>query len=492
MFENIMTEPIDMQKCMDNIIDNFYAGYAHLLACQVKDEGFTAPQYNAPAEIISICDIAINCLLNTFEQVVTELLTSFEDVKEFIHIYSSFSNPTKKKPIIFRHTCRYILSILPKLRLTSGKSSKSEEHNILELCKLIALTKLLHTFIQAKSLQVIEEATCLRIEIDSIIDIEYTKQNIIALNSKLEKSPRPIHKIFASEEGFKSLMTTLEDNSPTLKILLDYTSQLINKRADIFEVTREIVNCNNDPIIYGLTFTIDNVNFYETIHSPYNILHRPRFRPILQLNIDSKIHYFTTAWMIVEALDELSTNLIPYGELPKGWEKIHDLKQLCKNETRHAGRLFEDEVFKVINPKYHVKRNISGFHTVSLKKQVVPNTKRKVGEIDFILMDDIRKIIFVIDAKCTKTKFYFQSFTNDKSTFEEYSIKLNDKIEWISTHKNEVGKFFKVPNINDYTVEGLFVTNSLLYYNFFSKFPIIPLDKLIRYIETTDRMCVIP
>lgn len=287
-------------------------------------------------------------------------------------------------------------------------------------------------------------------------------------------------------------MSTLEDNSPILNTLLDYTTQFISKRGDIFEVAREIGKSDNDPIISGLTYTIENVNFHETVHSPYNIFHRTRFRPILQLNIDNEIRYFTTSWMMVETFDELSTNLIPYGELPKGWEKVHDLKQLCKDVTQQVGKLFEDVVFKVINPKYSVKRNISGFHNISLKKQVVPNTKRKVGEIDFILIDNIRKTIFVIDAKCTKTKFYFQSFTNDKSTFEEYSIKLSDKVEWIASHKIEVGKFFRMSNINEYTVEGLFVTNSLIYYNFFSIFPIIPLDKLIRYIETLDRMCVIP
>ncbi len=39
-----MERPVNMQKFMDDVIDNFYAGYAHLLACQIKDEGFTALQ----------------------------------------------------------------------------------------------------------------------------------------------------------------------------------------------------------------------------------------------------------------------------------------------------------------------------------------------------------------------------------------------------------------------------------------------------------------
>ncbi len=126
-----------------------------------------------------------------------------------------------------------------------------------------------------------------------------------------------------------------------------------------------------------------------------------------------------------------------------------------------------------------------------MKKQLVPNTKRKVGEIDFIVINPTRKIIFIIDAKCTKTKYYFQAFSNDKSTFEDYSIKLNDKVEWIKSHKKEVSKFFKIPNLEEYTVEGVFVTNSLIYYNFFSEYPIIPLDKILQYFTSSNRMCVL-
>lgn len=487
-----MDNTVDKERFMDDIIDNFYEGYSLLLARQIQDEGFPPNKYDIPENTISICDVAIKCIINTFEQVVTELLTSFDDAKEFIHIYSWFSNPNKKKPIIFRHTCRYILSILPKLQLSTASSEKSDEHNILELCKLIALTKLLHSFIQAKSLQLIENKSCMMIEVNLSINIEYTNENIIALNSSLENTSQLIHKTFASEDDFKTIIASVENNSPTFKTLMDYTSQLIDRRADIFEVTREILACNNDPIISGLTFATENVNLYEAVHSPYNTFYRTRFRPILQLNIDGESRYFTTAWLVIESMDELNTNLIPYGELPKGWEKIHDLKQLCKELTKKSGKSFEDEVFRLISPIYNVKRNISGFHNVSLKKQVVPNTNRTVGEIDFLLIDTIRKVIFVIEAKCTKTKFYFQSFNNDKSTFDNYSIKLKDKVQWVESHKNEVGKFFKVPNLGQYSVNGLFVTNSLIYYNFFSDIPIIPLDKLRLYIETSDRMCVIP
>ncbi len=93
-----MDNTVDKERFMDDIIDNFNEGYSLLLARQIQDEGFPPNKYDIPENTISICDVAIKCIINTFEQVVTELLTSFDDVKEFIHIYSWFSNPNKKKP----------------------------------------------------------------------------------------------------------------------------------------------------------------------------------------------------------------------------------------------------------------------------------------------------------------------------------------------------------------------------------------------------------
>lgn len=482
---------MNKQTFIDNLIDNYYAAYSKLLVFQLKEAGFSNRKYVVPTEIISICNISINCIINTFEAIVTNLLTSFKDVKEFIHIYSQFSNPTEKKQITFRQACRYIIYLLPKLKLSSKPTTNSKEYNMNELCKLITLSKLLQSFIQAKAIQVIESSSCVSISIDSFVIIEYTSERINTINKAVYNSCQPIHKNYSSEEKLNSLLSIIDKFSPAISTIFDYTSQLMNRRADIFEITREIQNCNNDPIVSGLLYSSENVNLSEAIHSPYNTFYRTRFRPFLQLNIDGKIHYYSTPWMIMEAFDEISTNLIPYGELPKDWEKVHELKLFCKTSKSELGKSFEDEVFKIINPRYKVNRNISGFHNISLKKESVPGTTRKVGEIDFILIDYKRKVVYVIDAKCTKTKFYFQTFNKDKSTFENYSVKLKDKVQWVSLHKSEVGKYFKMTNIEDYSVKGIFVTNSLIYYSFFSEFPIIPLDKLINFIEASDRMCVV-
>ena len=133
---------MNKQTFIDNLIDNYYAVYSKLLVFQLKEAGFSNRKYVDPTEIISICNISINCIINTFEAIVTNLLTSFNDVKEFIHIYSQFSNPTEKKQITFRQACRYIIYLLPKLKLSSKPTSNSNEYNMNELCKLITLSKL--------------------------------------------------------------------------------------------------------------------------------------------------------------------------------------------------------------------------------------------------------------------------------------------------------------------------------------------------------------
>lgn len=476
---------------MDDFIDDCFTAYSHLLVFQLKDNGYMSDKYVDKSQVIEICDLSIKCLINTFEAVVTNFITSFEDIKQFIHLYSFYQNPQQQKPKIFRQTCRYILSLIPKLNLTSKPSPKTDEYNIKELCKLIAITNLLQCFSQAKAIAQVEDSDVLSIKIGQFVMIEYFDEKIIALNESLSKSAQLIHKYYASEDDFSALMAILEKNSLTLTTIFDYVGQFVNDRADIFEVTREINNCNDDPIILGLTFSSENVNLLESIRNPYESFYRTRFRPILQCHIDGETRYFTTAWLFCEALDEISNNLIPYGEYPIEWRHVHEIKLFSKLSKEKLGKNFEDEVFKIISPSYIVKRNISGFHNISLKKQLAPNSNRKIGEIDFILIDQCNKIVYIIDAKCTKTKFYFQCFAKDKSTFDKYSVKLQDKVQWVANHKDEVGKYFKT-NLQEYSVLGFFVTNSLIYYHFFADFPIIPIDKVLDFIKSRDRLSVVP
>lgn len=456
--------------------------YSKLIVTKLRENNYLDTEYTNIPDITAICSITEHFLVNSFTQVVKGFIVSFEDVKEFIHLYSATQNPNLKKMLSFRQTCRYILYLLPSINLYSASSPKSDIDKMDELCKLIALNNLIQQINQAYGIQSLVDYPCLKISLDGYLLIDYTDSFIIGLNKELSNSCNLIHKNFLREDILPTLVTILDKKSQSLKRIFDYHADFVIRAADIFEVTNEALN-EKDSIVKGLLFDADNVNLLMAIDKPYDSQYRTRFRPLICLNIDGQKRVFTTSWLLHEAMDEICNNLLPYGKLPKEWKNVVELKDLSKKAQESNGVEFEKEVESVVKGHYLAKSDISGFNNISLKKEKVPNTNRKVGQIDLIVIDEERKIVYVIDAKCTKTKFFFQTFQSDKEYFEEYKIKLNDKINWISNHKDIVAKYFKLISLEDYSVEGFFVSNSLIYFGFFSTIPIIPLDKLIQFLK---------
>lgn len=459
--------------------------YSKLVVIKLREDNYLDTEYTNISDVRSICSIVEHFLVSSFTQVVKNFIISFEDVKEFIHLYSATPNPKLKKMLSFRQTCRYILYLLPSLNLYSAPSPKSDIDKMDELCRLIALNNLIQQVNQAYGIQSLVDYPCLKITLGGYILIDYTDSFIVGLNNELSSSYNLIHKNFLREDVLPNLISILDKKSPSLKRIFDYHADFFTSPADIYEVTNEALN-ENDSIVKGLLFDTDNVNLLMAINKPYDSQYRTRFRPLICLNIDGHKRVFTTSWLLHEAMDEICNNLLPYAKLPEEWRNVVELKDLSKKAQESNGVEFEREVESIVKNHYLVKSDISGFNNISLKKAKVPNTNRRVGQIDLIVIDEDRKIIYVIDAKCTKTKFFFQTFQSDKEYFEEYRIKLNDKIDWVRDHKDIVAKYFKLTSLEDYTVEGFFVSNSLIYFGFFSTIPIIPLDKLIQFLKEKD------
>lgn len=451
----------------------------------LSNNNFNAHSYTNREEVITILSIIEKYLISEFSSIVEDLVTSFEDVAAFMQLYSATPNPTSKKMQSIRQTCRYIFYLLPSLYLKSKPSPKTDAENMDEFCKLVTINYLIQELNQAYGIQSLIDTSCLEISLNGYYSLNYTDTTIQRLNEKLSKTTHLIHKEYFSEDLYNLLMKTLDESSIQVAHIFDFTQDFLHRQADVFEVTDEVLNID-DPIIRGLTFDNNNVNLLQAIEKPLNPQFRTRFRPLICMNIEGKKRAFTTSWMVTEALEEICTNLLPFGTLPSEWEKIIPLKKIALEAQALLGRQFENKVAECINEKYIAKNDISGFNHISLKREKVPNTNRTIGQIDVIAIDETRKIIYVIDAKCNKTKFFFQTFLSDKQAFQKYAVKLTDKVNWITNNKNVVAQFFKIENLDDFTVEGLFVSNSLIYFGFFSEIPIIPLDKLLVYLEKKD------
>ena len=97
----------------------------------------------------------------------------------------------------------------------------------------------------------------------------------------------------------------------------------------------------------------------------------------------------------------------------------------------------------------------------------------------------------MIDAKHIKTKYHLQSFVADYSKFigdKGYDEKLSFKVDWIQKHLYDVSREFEC-DCSGYSVQGLYVTETFVFYSITSEFPIIPVAWLGRYIETNDSLC---
>lgn len=477
-----------------NLIENRILEHSYFFSKSVvkvlRNNKFNGSKYNDRNDIIHILSIIEEYLVSSFVKTVEGFLVSFNDVVVFIQLYCANPNPTLKKMLSFRQTCRYIFYLLPSLNLTSNQSTKSDLENMDKLCKLIALNNLIQEVNQAFGIQSLLDYSCLEIRLIGYYSINYTDIFVNSLNKELSKSSGIIKREFNPDTVLTQVMHTLEDNSEMLKRILDYAQDLLFSPAAVFEVTNETLNIN-DHIVKGLMFNDENVNLQQAIAKPLNPQYRTRFRPLLCLKIDGVKRVFTTSCLIREAIDEICLNAFPYGTMPEEWENVPQLKELSLKIHKELTLQFEIEVAKRVQERYLAKSDISGFNHVSLKKQKVPNTNRTVGQIDVLAIDKESKIIYVIDAKCTKTKFFFQTFFNDKQAFLQYDVKLHDKVNWINSHKNVVAQFFKLPSLDDYNVVGIFVSNSLIYFGFFSNTPIIPLDKLFSYFDKKDIKAII-
>ena len=119
-----------MDTTFDVTIQYFYGYFANFIRRKLIDDNYVNGLYRDSNEILSISNKAIFWLSECFIVNTRQMLTTFEDVRYFLSLYSITSNPSKRKAISFRHTCRYILSILPSLDLTSSSDKPNKKQQI--------------------------------------------------------------------------------------------------------------------------------------------------------------------------------------------------------------------------------------------------------------------------------------------------------------------------------------------------------------------------
>ncbi|MFR9498095.1 MAG: hypothetical protein SNI05_06650 [Rikenellaceae bacterium] len=481
--------------------------------------------YVSDAIVANACAICINTLVSVFEDIIQNIVKSTSDVRFLMTAYSELKEMVNLDPRCnygLRKLCRHAIGELPKLELTHSSDINIDAIN---LSRLFCITELIEGFVQKMSIvAMITDAFQLELY-DNIFAITIIPHS---LYGKLQPK---INEISSRENIFRGSCYSEQQGVTELNHIEDLFEEdatsfldrhlgqdypmIINadeisesdfmgiisgniiclpNHCEIVEYTDIVTENKESQFLNGLIYMRGNINMLNSILKPYNKSTKMRFRPIIEIKVDGVLRYVTTRHITFEAIDQIISNLIPYGELPLEWEQNQKVKEFAKYQKQiHESQLM-DPAEEIIKRKELVcLRNKKSINGIDLDNVIVPDTDNKrVGEIDFIIIDHSKRIVYVNDCKYMKRQDNFAGFRNDKSKFfgeKGYNKKLSYKLWWVSNHLNEVAAELKCKiNISDYKVLGFFTTNSFVYYGLVSEYPIIHLSDLDRYLDTSKRL----
>jgi len=477
--------------------------------------------------IIDICDLCIDTLVRDFTNILDRYRNP-QDIFQFMLLYSKLATEKQRTDdtLTLMQMCRYVFMLIPQLNL-SFKTAPIIDIEKLELSDIFFITKMIDILSQQRAIQLMNEECVFKLERNECaFALTYMDGSLADAHNYLKHT---IHN--------KSLF---QKHCFTFKLLKDFRDELYNAFGDVTDELCEIV-CNTQPsdvclddisfgefkdiieghiperlqiiqviditqlvekypdsaFLQGLLFTHNNSDIKAAIEKPYDKDLRTRYRPLIEFSIDGNKKYYITPYMFHEAIEEICGNMLPLQVIPDEWTSNRIMRTFAKKLFQEHDKWLEELCCRVIAGKNLLyKRNIKALNNISLEKAVAYIetecfSNRHVGEIDFIVIDDLKHVVFVIDAKLIKTRYHLQSFAADKSKFAQeggYDEKLSFKVDWVKKHLYDVGLEFGCDCLG-YSVQGIFVTETFVYYCIMSEFPIIPIAWLNAYIETNDKLC---
>lgn len=238
----------------------------------------------------------------------------------------------------------------------------------------------------------------------------------------------------------------------------------------------------------GLTLTRDNkLTLEEAILKPYST-ERYMYRPILVYNIEGVERALVGENKISESLYVLATNAMSWNTIPKDWTRNKCMVKFMSKKGNEHDKILEDKVEEILlKHKFRFCRNIKSFKRPNQHNLNIDN--HLAGEIDFIIVDENTKKIFVVDSKYNKSRYEAVGYRTDYSNFlKSYESQLERKINWISANKTMLQEHLKIIygiseyNITDYSVEGLFFINTPTFYMFNGVYKAITISKLEQFL----------
>lgn len=254
--------------------------------------------------------------------------------------------------------------------------------------------------------------------------------------------------------------------------------------ATQFGISMEDATC----FYNGLTLSRSNkMSLEDLIYKPYN-MNRYMFRPILVYKIDGEDRALIGKEKFAESIFIMSTNAIHWNALPNEWLQNKCMEQFMSKMGSEHDKILED----VIEEKVR-KNNLIFVRNIKSFKQIIGNNininNAVAGEIDFIIINERLKKVYVADSKYNRARYEALGFRNDYSIFiQKYEPKIEKKIKWVRDNLAVVRGHFQVIynrpelDLTGFQIEGVFFINTPTFYMLNGKYKAITLNQLSDYL----------
>jgi len=238
----------------------------------------------------------------------------------------------------------------------------------------------------------------------------------------------------------------------------------------------------------GLTITRENkLSIENVILKPYST-QRYMFRPILVYNIGGVERALVGSEKFIESIMVLSTNALHWNAMLSEWLEIPCIAQFVIKKGNEHDKILKDKIEQIIKENKHLySRNVK---SIIQKGDNIKINNEIAGEIDFIIVNQKEKIIFVTEVKYNRARYEAVGYRNDYSNFTKtYEKKLTKKVNWIKDNLKVLTEHFSILytisdlNLFDYKVEGVFFINTPTFYMFNGIYKGITLKQVSEYIN---------
>lgn len=232
----------------------------------------------------------------------------------------------------------------------------------------------------------------------------------------------------------------------------------------------------------------NKMNLLDLACRPYR-LNRYLYRPIIIWNIDGKDYalFGKNSW--TESIIQYATNAIPWGKAPEEWMKNDCFKKYVHSKEDEHDKWLDDAVEEKLKyQKILFDRNVK--HLKSKKGNVRIDVEG-LGEVDFIIISEKAKKIYVADCKHLLGRYDIVNQKNDYNVFavgskknKSYNQTMTDKLAWFNQHKELVQEHFSIKYNNPdltlagYSFEGIFIVNTPTFYMYNAEYRIYTITQI--------------